>query len=67
MPILHENRSVAQNMVTFMKFKNKLFSLYTLKDRMEYLFRDIIKLKAREIAKMLPVNIAYQELKANTE
>jgi hypothetical protein len=39
MSILHGNHSVAQNMVTFMKLKNKLLSLYTLIDRMEYLFR----------------------------
>jgi hypothetical protein len=39
MLILHENHLVAQNMVTFMKLKIKLFSLYALKDGMEYLFR----------------------------
>jgi hypothetical protein len=48
-------------MVAFIKLKNKLFSLYADKDKMEYLFCDIIKLKAREVTKMLPVNTMYQE------
>jgi hypothetical protein len=66
MSILHENRSVAQNMVAFMKLKNKLFSLYALKNNGIPVSCDIMKLNAQEIAKILPVNTAYQEFKAST-